>query len=92
MPRLTKVSPQGPFRLYLEFSDGVRGEVDLSTRLFGPVFEPLRVESYFAQVSLDAHGAPCWPNGADLAPDGLYEKLQSQLSQSASSVNGPPTQ
>ncbi len=28
-------------RLYVEFRDGVSGELDLSDRLFGPVFEPL---------------------------------------------------
>jgi len=27
------------------------------------------------QVSLDEFGAPCWPNGADLAPDALHEQL-----------------
>jgi hypothetical protein len=76
MARLTKVQSQGGHRLYLEFSDGLSGEVDLSERLFGPVFEPLRDESFFARVYLDEFGAPCWPNGADLAPDGLYERVR----------------
>jgi hypothetical protein len=26
----------------------------------------------FARVSLDEFGVPCWPNGADIAPDALY--------------------
>lgn len=76
MPRATKVEPRAGFRLYVEFSDGTAGEVDLSERLFGPVFLPLRDEALFRRVTLDEFGAPCWPNGADLAPDALYESLR----------------
>ncbi len=61
------------FRIEVEFADGLRGQVDLSSRLFGEVFEPLRDEKLFAQVYVDEFGVVCWPNGADLAPDALYE-------------------
>lgn len=76
MPRITHVEPRGGYRIFVAFADGVAGELDLSDRLFGPVFEPLRDVDLFARVSLDAYGAPCWPNGADLAPDALYAALQ----------------
>jgi hypothetical protein len=72
MPFLVHVEARPISKLIVEFSDGVRAELDLASRLFGPVFEPLRNPSFFAQVTLDAFGAPCWPNGADLAPDALY--------------------
>ena len=52
--------------------DGIAGEVDLSQRLFGPMFEPLRDVAFFEQVRIDEFDALAWPNGADLAPDGLY--------------------
>ena len=61
--------------MYVEFEDGVSGIVDLSTRLFGPVFEPLRDPDQFERVAIDEFGAVCWPNGADLAPDALRESL-----------------
>ena len=38
----------------------------------------MRNEDLFRQVSLDVFGAPCWPNGADLAPDALHEKLRNR--------------
>lgn len=63
-------------RLRVEFSDGLIGEVDLSERLFGSVFEPLKDRRLFEQVSVDEFGAIYWPNGADLAPDALYAKLR----------------
>ena len=55
----------------------------LKERLFGPVFEPLRESALFCQVSVDQFGAVCWPNGADLAPDALYERIRSPAAQSA---------
>jgi Protein of unknown function (DUF2442) len=42
-----------------------------------PVFEPLKDPEFFRQVRIDEFGAVCWPNGADLAPDALYDKIKS---------------
>jgi hypothetical protein len=41
------------------------------------MFEPLRDPAYFAQVQLDELGVPVWPNGVDIAPDALHQRLQS---------------
>jgi hypothetical protein len=64
------------FVLWLRFDDGTEGEIDLSTELYGPVFEPLRDVSYFRQVRVDPElGTIVWPNGADFAPEFLYDKV-----------------
>ncbi len=64
------------FTVWLRFEDGSEGEVDLSSELYGPVFEPLRDLNYFSQVKVDPElGTIVWPNGADLAPEFLYEKV-----------------
>ena len=39
---VTEARHAGGYRLWLRFNDGVAGEVDLESRLFGEVFEPLR--------------------------------------------------
>jgi hypothetical protein len=83
MPRIKRVEPLPNYRLLVVFDDGVSGEVDLSERLFGPMFEPLRDSEAFARVELDEFGAPCWPNGADLAPDALYLQIRGTLPQTA---------
>lgn len=75
MHRVSNVAVVGQYRLSVRFEDGVKGEVDLSDRLFGPVFEPLKDPEFFARVEVDEFGALCWPNGADIAPDALYETL-----------------
>jgi hypothetical protein len=78
MERVVVVTALKGYRLDIEFSDGTRGIVDLADRLFGPVFEPLKDEKAFAAVAVDEFGAVVWPNGADLAPDALYERLKGQ--------------
>ena len=62
------------FTVWLKFADGTEGEVDLSAELWGPVFEPLRDPDYFRQFKLAEYGTISWPNGADIAPEFLYEK------------------
>ncbi|MEK6798239.1 MAG: DUF2442 domain-containing protein [Planctomycetota bacterium] len=75
MFRVSKVKALNGNRLHVEFCDGVAGEVDLTERLFGSVFEPLKDPEIFSQVSVDEFGAICWPTGADLAPDALHDAL-----------------
>jgi hypothetical protein len=87
MVRLTQIKALPGHRLHLQFSDGVSGEVDLTARLFGPVFEPLKDEAFFARVSIGELGAPSWPNGADLAPDALHERLERQASAAADAAS-----
>ncbi|MCI0333334.1 MAG: DUF2442 domain-containing protein [Planctomycetes bacterium] len=76
MQRAISVHPLEDYRLSITFDDGTQGEVALRERLFGPVFEPLRDPAVFRQVFVDDFGAIAWPNGADLAPDALYERLR----------------
>lgn len=76
LPRVKSVRAIEGFRLDVVFDDGTRGIASLEDRLFGPVFEPLRDKSLFAQAFVDEFGVICWPNGADLAPDALYRKIR----------------
>ncbi len=63
------------YTVWLRFEDGTEGEVDLSRELTGPVFEPLHDIEYFKQLSVNPNiGTVVWPNGADFAPEFLYEK------------------
>ena len=76
MWRVTKVRALPGLRLEVEFADGLRGVLEYSERLRGPMLEPLRDPERFAEVALDEDGVVCWPNGADLAPDAMYERLK----------------
>ena len=72
---VTYVKALPGFRLCLRFSDEAEGVFDCSGELWGEVFEPLKDPKYFAQVFLD-HGAPSWPNGADLDPGVLRKDIK----------------
>jgi hypothetical protein len=60
--------------LWLRFADGSEGEADLACELWGPVFEPLKDPALFRAFRVAEYGTIEWPNGADLAPEFLYEK------------------
>jgi hypothetical protein len=63
--------------VWLRFRDGTEGEVDLSTALEGPVFERLRDPDYFRRFSVHPEFRTLvWPNGADIAPEYLREKVR----------------
>ena len=70
----------------LRFADGVEKTVDLEPYLHGPVFAEIRTDpAVFASVSVDPEaGTITWPNGADLAPDVLYEGRRSARMESES--------
>ena len=71
---ITQVKVVGPHELVLTFDNGASRRVNLARELYGAVFEPLHDPDYFAQVSIDPRsGTITWPNGADFAPDFLYE-------------------
>jgi hypothetical protein len=71
---IVEVEICGPHSLIVRFSDGVHKQVDLTPLLTGPVFRPLKDPSYFARVVVDPQaGTVVWPNGADLAPEALYD-------------------
>lgn len=78
--RVVSVSPVADLLLRVTFVDGTTGDVDLrnflgSLQAKGTVFEPLRDPKVFAQVSV-VMGAVQWTNGADLAPDAMYDAIK----------------
>ena len=82
MIRIVEAQYLRDYVIWLRFSDGVAGEVDLRDELDGPVFEPLRQIEMFQGVSLhpELHTI-VWPNGADLAPEFLYERVRARAPQ-----------
>ena len=83
MQQVVDVNAGPGYTLEVTFADGLCGKIDLSSRLFGPVFEPLSNPALFCQARVDEYGAVCWPNGADLAPDALYRTISSAAGSSA---------
>lgn len=74
-PLLIEAQPLKSYAVHVRFADGTMADVDLSYLLdYGGVFEPLRDPAYFAHLQADTEaGTIVWPNGADIAPETLYE-------------------
>jgi hypothetical protein len=81
---ITDVEVIGTYRLRLTFADGTIGDVDFHAREWRGVFEPLADPAYFARVAVDPEsGTIAWPDGADMAPEPLYEEARRHLVQAA---------
>ena len=77
IPRLTEAHYVRDYVLRLKFQEGAEGEVDLEPQLYGEVFEPLKDLEYFRRFRVDPElHTVTWPNGADFAPEFLYERIQ----------------
>ncbi len=66
------------YAIYLKFADGTEGTIKLDRLVKLPgVFEPLADKERFCEIRIDPR-FHCieWPNGADLAPEVLYEKIK----------------
>ena len=66
----------GPYTIRVDLDDGVSHTIDFRPVLRGELYGPLRDLSLFNQVRLDDEvHTLVWPNGADFAPEFLYERL-----------------
>jgi len=90
LPLIVRAQHRGDHRIHVVFNDKVEATVDCETWLQGPVFEPLKDPRYFSRLFVDA-GAVVWPNGADIAPETLYEAALSETETERSGRRLPPT-
>lgn len=75
-PTLTEVIPLAGYRLLVKYTDGVNGEVDLSTLKGKGVFSFWNDENNFKKVHIDATtGAIAWNESIDICPDAVYLQL-----------------
>lgn len=75
MLRPTAVEPRAGYRIWLRYSDGSAGEVDLSPLAGQGVFAAWNDRACFESVRLTEHGSIAWGNDLELCPDALYLQL-----------------
>ncbi len=62
------------YKLFVRFNNGIAGEISLENELWGEVFLPLRDEAMFMTARQDeVMGTVVWENGADFAPEFLFD-------------------
>ena len=72
LPSVIRAEYRERYRIHLTFNDDSEKTVDFQQWLTGPIFEPLKDFAYFRRFFLDG-GTVAWPNGADIAPETLYQ-------------------
>jgi hypothetical protein len=72
-PRRVRALPG--FRLFLEFSDGAKGEVDLSDLAGHGVFAGWDIPGTFERVRIGEHREIKWEDEIELCADSLYLRL-----------------
>lgn len=76
-PDLIEATYIKDFVIWVKFADGTEGEVDLEDDLQGEIFAPLKDKTYFQKFIIHPElYVLTWPNGADIAPEHLYEKVK----------------
>jgi hypothetical protein len=60
------------YKLKLKFNNDEVKKVDLKDELYGEIFEPLKDKQFFKDFFI-SHNTIEWKNGADFAPEFLFE-------------------
>ncbi len=79
---VTDAKPVADFRLWVRFSDGIEGEIDLKEFVNSdprPIVVALRDREAFSAIRVEMDTV-VWANGFDLAPEFLYARAKAHAS------------
>jgi hypothetical protein len=71
-PRPVEVMPMPKYHIWLQYSDGAEGVVDLAHLAGKGVFKDWERPGAFENVYIAEHGAVAWSDEIELCPDALY--------------------
>ncbi|MCY4379710.1 MAG: DUF2442 domain-containing protein [Candidatus Dadabacteria bacterium] len=75
MIRATEIEPRDGYRIWLSYSDGTAGEINLSHLAGHGVFKAWNDRKCFEMVRITPYGAIAWGDDIELCPDALYMRL-----------------
>lgn len=75
MIRAMEAAPRAGYRIWLRYSDGVSGEVDLSDLAGRGVFAAWSDREFFERVHVSRYGSIAWNDEVELCEDALYLRL-----------------
>ena len=78
IPKVLLVKPMEGCKLYLEFSDGIKGIADLAHLKGKGVFELWNNEDNFSKVTIDKNGRIFWNSEVDVDALNCYLKITNQ--------------
>lgn len=72
----TQVESRDGIRIWVRYSDGVSGEIDLSHLSDGPMFAGWQDRAFFEGVRVTPWGSIAWSEDVELCSDALYRRLR----------------
>ena len=76
MYRPVQIKTLPGYKIWLKYSDGIEGEIDLSHLAGKGVFSLWNDYNAFHNVRIGTHGEIIWNDQVDVCPDALYMKLK----------------
>ena len=77
---VTKAELKKEYNIFIEFNDGTSGIIDFKDKLTNDhrqIMKDLLDIDIFKTVKVDLDTL-CWDNGADFAPEYLYERIKNE--------------
>jgi hypothetical protein len=74
-PKLVEIKPKLNYRLWMKFSDGVEGDVDLSSNVGKGVFSLWNNPAKFNEVKIGKAGELCWNDEVDIDSTAMYLRI-----------------
>ena len=71
----THVESRNGFRIWIEFDDGVQGEIDLSHLVGKGVFKAWEDRDFFEAVRLSPYQAIVWGEDLELCANAIYMEI-----------------
>ena len=75
MPKPVEVKPLENYRIWVRYSDGVEGVVDLSDLVGKGIFAAWEDYQEFQKVHIGPSGEIAWSEEIDMCPDAIYLKI-----------------
>ena len=89
MVRPIEVKARDGYRIWLRYSDGVSGEIDLSDLVGRGVFRAWNERTFFDRVYVAPHGSIAWSPDIEICPDALYVDLTGKAIEESETPVGP---
>lgn len=76
MFKVVEAKPLDNYKVWIKFSDGIEGTVDLSDMVGKGIFSKWKDKNFFNSVFVDSEiHTLAWPEGIELCPETLYAEV-----------------
>lgn len=88
--KITSIQYKKDYIFHIKYNDNNEGDINFKPFIWGEAFIDLKNLDYFKKAYIDkTTGTVSWPEGPDIAPETLYEKIIDQSNSRISFIHKP---